>query len=397
MVIIYILLRNRNNLPEKVTKMQKQRVLLLSEGFGAGHTQAAYALSSSLRRISPKVQTRVLELGTFLNPKVAPIIITAYKKTITTQPRLVSMMYRSNYKKSLNRFTTLALHKIFYTHATQLVRQLHPDVIVCTHPIPSAVISRMKRLGLNVPLCTLITDYDVHGTWVSRDVDYYLVSTELVKSKLLERGVSQSKIRVTGIPIHPNFWERHSKYELKSRFGLNDLPVVLVMGGGWGFMNDESVNTLLAAHKDKIQVIYCFGNNNKSRIKMAEDPHFQHENIHIFGFTKEIDKLMELADLLITKPGGMTCTEGLAKGIPMLFHQPLPGQEEENSQYFTSQGWGTPIDSLEVITNWIERLTERYDEVAQERQDLLSHIASYHPMESAQVICELLEHQKVPS
>lgn len=376
--------------------MQKQRVLLLSEGFGAGHTQAAYALSSSLRKVAPHVQTRVLELGSFLNPRVAPIIITAYKKTVSTQPRLVRMMYRSNYKKSLNRLTTLALHRIFYTRTIQIIRQLHPDVIVCTHPIPSAIISRIKRLELlDVPLCTVITDYDAHGTWVSREVNSYLVSTDQVKEKLLERGVEEERIRITGIPVHPNFWERHRKEDIRSQFNLKNMPTVLVMGGGWGFMKDEAVNSLLASYRDQIQIIFCFGSNTKSLEKMKKDPRFIHPHIHLLGFTREIDKLMEVSDLLITKPGGMTCTEGLAKGIPMLFHKPLPGQEEENSQYFTSQGWGTPIGSLDDITAWIKRLTNNYEEVVRTREEVLDHIASYYPLQSAQAIMDLIEDKKV--
>ncbi|WP_410769911.1 MGDG synthase family glycosyltransferase [Fontibacillus sp. BL9] len=376
--------------------MQKQRVLLLSEGFGAGHTQAAYALSSSLRKVAPHVQTKVLELGSFLNPRVAPLIITAYKKTVSTQPRLVRMMYRSNYKKSLNRLTTLALHRIFYTRTIQLIRQLHPDVIVCTHPIPSAIISRIKRLEmLDVPLCTVITDYDAHGTWISREVNSYLVSTEQVKQKLLERGVEEDKIRITGIPVHPNFWERHRKEDIRAQFNLKNIPTVLVMGGGWGFMKDEAVNAHLASYRDVIQIIFCFGSNTKSLEKMKKDSRFIHEHIHLLGFTREIDKLMDASDLLITKPGGMTCTEGLAKGIPMLFHKPLPGQEEENSQYFASQGWGTPIGSLDDISAWINRLTDKYDEVVRAREEVLDHIASYYPLQSAQAIMDLIERNTV--
>ena len=371
--------------------VHKPRILLFSEGFGTGHTQAAYALSSSLRKEAPNVQTKVLELGSFLNPRMAPFILTAYKKTLSSQPRLVRLMYRRNYKKSLNKFTTLALHRLFYTQAAQLIKQLHPNVIVCTHPIPSAVISRIKRLGNNVPLCTVITDYDAHGAWVSREVDCYLVSTNQVREKLIERGVENSKIRVTGIPVHPNFWERHNKEEIRTSFDLQQIPTVLVMGGGWGFMKDETVNSLLASYRDKVQIIFCFGNNTKQLHKMQEDARFQHPNIKLLGFTKEIDKLMEFADLLVTKPGGMTCTEGLAKGIPMLFHKPLPGQEEDNSDYFTSQGWGTPIISTEVITNWMDRLIHHYDDVVQSRIEVLEKINRYHPAGSARVIIDVLE------
>ncbi|MGG4340151.1 MGDG synthase family glycosyltransferase [Paenibacillus lautus] len=375
--------------------MAKKRVLLLSEGFGAGHTQAAHALSSSLRQLSPSVQTKVLELGSFLNPKIAPLIISAYRKTITTRPRLVGYMYR--HQKSFNRFTALALHRMFYTSTKNVVRQLKPDIIVCTHFIPSAVISRLKRLGIDVPLCTVITDYDAHDTWISPEVDRYFVSTPEVKRKLLNRGVSQAKIQVTGIPIHPDFWTHPSKKEIRERFNLSDMPTVLVMGGGWGIMNDEVVHEFLTRWREEVQIIFCLGKNDKGREELENNPRFQHPNIRILGFTREIDKLMEVSDLLVTKPGGMTCTEGLAKGIPMLFHQPLPGQEEENCQYFTAQGLGEPIHSLEVIGNWMNNLLHQYDMIQQQRVQNLRDIERFHPMQSARSIIDMLENEKVYS
>ncbi|EFU39075.1 Monogalactosyldiacylglycerol synthase [Paenibacillus vortex V453] len=369
--------------------------MLLSEGFGAGHTQAAHALSSSLRQLSPSVQTKVLELGSFLNPKIAPLIISAYRKTITTRPRLVGYMYR--HQKSFNRFTALALHRMFYTSTKNVVRQLRPDIIVCTHFIPSAVISRLKRLGTDVPLCTVITDYDAHDTWISPEVDRYFVSTPEVKRKLLNRGVSQAKIQVTGIPIHPDFWTHPGKEEIRERFQLSDMPTVLVMGGGWGIMNDEVVHEFLTRWRGEVQIIFCLGNNDKGREEMESNPRFQHPNIRILGFTREIDKLMEVSDLLVTKPGGMTCTEGLAKGIPMLFHQPLPGQEEENCQYFTAQGLGEPITSLEVIGKWMNKLLQHYDLIQLQRAKNLRNIERFHPMQSARSIIDMLENEKVYS
>ncbi|ANF96137.1 UDP-N-acetylglucosamine--LPS N-acetylglucosamine transferase [Paenibacillus bovis] len=375
--------------------VSKYRVLLLSEGFGSGHTQAAYALSSSLRKISPNIQTRVLELGSFLNPKVAPLIITAYKKTVVSQPKLVRMMYRSQYKKSINRLATLALHRIFYTHTQNVIRQLRPDIIVCTHPIPGAVISRLKRLGMPIPLCMVITDYDAHGTWIIPEVDRYLVSTDGVRSKLMMRGIPFSKIKVTGIPVHPNFWEHPSKAEIRMRFGLKDMPTVMIMSGGWGMMSDDAVNAYLTSFADKVQFIFCFGSNDKAYQRAQQDLNFNHENIHLVRYTKEIDKLMEVSDLLVTKPGGMTCTEGLAKAIPMLFYNPLPGQEEQNSRYFTEQGWGEPITSIHVVTQWMELLINDYDAVVMQRQLKLEQIDRYNPTECARSIMDMVEHNKV--
>jgi processive 1,2-diacylglycerol beta-glucosyltransferase len=271
--------------------MKRKRVLLLSEGFGAGHTQAAHALADSLRRLSPDLQTRVFELGSFFHPTLAPWIISAYRKTVTSQPKLIGIMYRSQYNKSLNRLTTLALHRLFYKQSLNMIRQLKPDVIVCTHPIPNAIVSRLKRLGLKVPLCTVITDYDAHGTWISQEVNRYLVSTEEVKRKLLARGVPPHIIQVTGIPVHPNFWTPHNKEEIRSRFGLQDMPTVLVMGGGWGLVNNIDMLEYMTRWRDHIQLIICLGNNEKVRTQLSAHPSFHHPNIHLLGFTREIDKL----------------------------------------------------------------------------------------------------------
>ncbi|TBL69311.1 MGDG synthase family glycosyltransferase [Paenibacillus thalictri] len=370
--------------------MRKKRVLILSEGFGAGHTQAAEALSESLKRHAPHVQTRVLELGSFLHPTVAPWIFTAYRKTVMSGPRLYGFMYRYQYKKSLNRFTQLAIHRLFYAQTAAVIRQLRPDTIVCTHPFPNVVVSRLKRFGLSVPLVTVITDYDAHGTWVSREVNKYLVSTLDVKKKLQSHGVSPDLIEVTGIPVRPGFWESHDKDELRRSFGLQAMPTVLVMGGGWGLMNTNGFTRHMAGWRDHVQMIFCLGNNEKALADLSENPLFRHPNIRLFGFTKEIDKLMEVSDLLITKPGGMTCTEGLAKGIPMLFYKPIPGQEEENLQYFTEHGFGELIQSTATIDAWFHDLLEQYPEVQKRRSLHTDLVKPSQGIDCSQAVMQLL-------
>jgi processive 1,2-diacylglycerol beta-glucosyltransferase len=339
--------------------MRKKRVLLFSEGFGTGHTGAAYALAEGIRLLSPDVQCRVIELGKFLNPTVAPWILSAYRKTVSSQPKLVGMMYKTQYHKSLNRLTKLALHRIFYTHASQVIEQLKPDLIICTHPLPAAVISRLKRQGLDVPLYTLITDYDAHGSWVNAEANRYLVSTSRVKSILTGRGVSPELVTVTGIPVHPKFWERQGKTQLRKELGLADIPTVLIMGGGWGLMFGKDIMNSLTARIDEIQLIFCMGSNDKLVAKMKANPLLNHPNVRILGYSSEINKLMDASDLLITKPGGMTCTEGQAKGIPMLFYSAIPGQEEKNSQYFVELGLAEVLDS-EVVNKWFSMLLREY-------------------------------------
>jgi processive 1,2-diacylglycerol beta-glucosyltransferase len=363
----------------KVSFLRKKRILILSEGFGKGHTQAAYALSVGIRQSSSDVITRVMELGAFLHPTIAPWVFSAYRRTVISQPKLYGMIYRHQYKKSLNRVAGLALHRIFYSQTKVIIKQLKPDIIVCTHPFPNVIVSRLKRSGLSIPLFTVITDYDAHGTWIDSQVDKYLVSTDSVRKKLLHRGVPESHVEVTGIPVHPKFNLEHSREQILSEFGLKEMPTVMIMGGGWGVFNKEEKGRLLsyiAGWRESIQLLICLGTNEKAKHQLLEEETFRHPNIHLIGFTPDINKLMDVSDLLITKPGGMTCTEAVAKGIPMLFYSAIPGQEEENCHYFEEQGYGQMIHSFETIDHWFHLLQKDYQAMATRRSAIRHDLQS---------------------
>ncbi|MCM3700040.1 MGDG synthase family glycosyltransferase [Paenibacillus macerans] len=333
--------------------MRKKRVLILSEGFGSGHTQAGHALAAGLRKLAPDIQTKVMELGSFLHPTVAPWIISAYRMTVSTSPALVGKLYRKNYEKPVSKLTRLALHKMFYQHAADVINQLDPDLIVCTHPIPAAIVSRLKASGIDIPLCTIITDYDAHGSWISPGVDRFLVSAHEVKELLQNRGVSSAKIQATGIPVHPDFWVKQNPVHARAELGLKNMPTVLVMGGGWGLLFDEDLIAGIAGWLDNVQFVCCMGSNDKLAEKLRSHPALQHPHMKVLGFTREVSKWMDAADLLITKAGGMTCTEGLAKGLPMLFFESIPGQEEKNREFFVSRGYGSELTSLDVLDDWL--------------------------------------------
>jgi processive 1,2-diacylglycerol beta-glucosyltransferase len=371
--------------------LRKKRVLLLSEGFGSGHTQAAKAISMGLKQLSKSITTRVLELGAFQHPTLAPWIFSAYRKTVTNTPQLVGKLYKTYNKKSFSRLSSLALHRIFYSRTANIIRQLKPDLIISTHPFPTVIVSRLIRAGLTTPLCTVITDYDAHGSWVDSAVNYYMVSTSEVKEKLILRGISSDVIRVTGIPVHPKFWGIPNREETRLSFKLQDMPTVLIMGGGWGMIDNAEMMNYIAEWREQIQLIFCTGDNEKVLHKLSEDHRFKHPNIHLFGFTKDIDKLMDISDLLITKPGGMTCTEAMSKGIPMLFYSPIPGQEEENSHYFIENGFGEEIQSVATIKAWFLRLlSDEYPLLLQNR--ISNHLnIKYSPQFCTESIIELYQ------
>lgn len=337
--------------------MPHKKVLILSEGFGDGHTKAGHALAAGLKRIDPQIRAKVLELGTLLNPTLAPWIQSAYRLTVTTSPALVGLFYRKQYEKPVSRLTRLALHKLFYQHAARIIRHMNPDLIICTHPIPGAIVSRLKASGLNVPLFTLITDYDAHASWINPEIDGYFVSTPEVKRLLVQRGVTPESVYVSGIPVHPDFWTKRDKTSVRSELGIQNMPTVLVMGGGWGLLVKDELIAKLSEWKERIQFVLCMGSNEKLASKLRSHPDLQHPNFRILGYTREISKWMDASDLLITKPGGMTCTEGLAKGIPMLFYESIPGQEEKNREYFVRIGRGDELSSEHILDAWFRKIS----------------------------------------
>ncbi|GIQ70244.1 UDP-N-acetylglucosamine--LPS N-acetylglucosamine transferase [Xylanibacillus composti] len=336
--------------------MSYRRVLLLSEGFGTGHTQAAQALAVHLRAADSRVMPKVLELGSFLHPELAPLAFSFFRRTLIKRPKLYGKIYRHYYDKPLNRFAQLALHRLFYAQTAALLRDYQPDVIVSTHPFPSAVIARMKRQGWPVPLCTVITDYDAHSAWIHAETDAYLVPSKEVKEALIEKGVDPDTIEATGMPIHPSFHGQPDKALIRRQFGLRSMPTVLIMGGGWGLMGEQHLLEAALEWADQVQLVICLGNNRQALHQLRANPKLDHPNIRLLGYTDDIHQLMDVADLLITKPGGMTCSEAYAKGLPMLFCNPLPGQEEGNCAFFSSLGIAEKLDSAETLHRRFARL-----------------------------------------
>lgn len=329
--------------------LKKQTVLILSEGFGCGHTQAAHALAAGLEITDSRIQARVLELGSFLNPRIAPMFHAAYRTAISTNPGMIGKLYRNQYEKPLGGFSVLALHKLFYSQAYQTIQELKPDFIICTHPIPCAIVSRLKESGLEIPMYTLITDYDAHSSWIHTGVDCYFVSTPEVRSLLMQRGVRSEAIQVTGIPVHPDFWTKQDKGLVRSQLELADLPTVMMMGGGWGLLYNEALIKTISAWREHVQFICCTGSNDKLAVRLNRLSELQHPHIRVLGFTTEISKWMDASDLLVTKAGGMTCTESMAKRLPMLFYDSIPGQELKNQEYFVKNGYGLALSSTDLL------------------------------------------------
>ncbi|ANB61190.1 MGDG synthase family glycosyltransferase [Anoxybacteroides amylolyticum] len=333
-----------------------KKVLILSEAIGSGHTKAAEALVQGISYLAPSIQTKILEVGQILHPLSTRLLLNTYLKIIARSPSLWGKMYRYKQSKPLSDWEKFLIYQLFHRQIEVLLEQENPDCIICTHPFTSSSASRLKRRGYRFTLCSVITDFHVHGAWVHREVDVYLVSSEEVQRQLVRMGVSKNRIVVTGLPIRSNFWTKKNKQEMRKKLKLKNIPTVIIMGGGLGLGGIQQLAYSLLKWKEKIQVIICTGFNETLRTELLREVMFHHPHFHILEFVHHIDEWMEAADLLITKSGGLTCFEALSTGLPMCIYQPIPGHEEKNCDFLINNHLAIKIEDMNHMDVLIEKL-----------------------------------------
>ncbi len=212
-----------------------------------------------------------------------------------------------------------------------LVKKENPDVLVCTHFFTAELFASAKQGGeIKARLITIITDFLPHTFWVNEGTDIYWVMSEETRAELLKRGVPDDKIKVGGIPVDSIFQPSGNRKVILEKHGLApDKFTLLLTSGSFGLGPQEEILKALGAFKDRIQCLVVCGQN--SNLKSRLESQSYSFPVKIFGFVDFMPDLMEASDLMIAKPGGSTTTESLAKGLPMIVMEPIPGQESRNA------------------------------------------------------------------
>lgn len=325
-----------NQLPTPV------RAVILTGDLGDGHRQAALALAQGCGRPDSPVQAEVIDYMQEIYALLHPIIRYGFLKGVEKLPSIYGYFYRkSRMNEELSAFSRLFL-KLGMSKLQELLRTRKPDVVICTFPLAAAAMSMLKAQGLSsVPLVTVITDYADHALWVKPHTDLYLVGSEHVARALHRRGIPSSHISVTGIPIRASFFETGDAATYRRQLGLDPLkPVILVMGGGCGLMG-KGMRALLRsdALRQRAQLVFLCGSNEAAKQSLEKElARKPSPSIRIEGFVEDIHRWMGAADMLLTKPGGLTTSEAVAMKLPMLLYKPIPGQEEENAAVLVGAG-----------------------------------------------------------
>jgi processive 1,2-diacylglycerol beta-glucosyltransferase len=325
--------------------MSKKTLALFSVSAGAGHVRAAQAFEKAAEVNFPDINVVHLDLMDVVPKLFKTLYAESYLKIIRYEPALWGALYQKTdktEKKSSPKLRKIreTLQDLNTREFVKVLKNLKPDWIICTHFLPADIISqRIGKGKMDVPTWVQITDYDAHALWLHPNVTGYFAGNEETAYRLSERGIPSEKIYVTGIPVMPVFKERYPRAELSAEFGIEpDKFTVLLMSGGEGVNAIDLIAERLIRISPDIQVIALSGRNEKLLARLKEIENASRGRVKACGFTKTIERFMAVADVAVTKSGGLTSAECMATGLPMVILSPIPGQEERNADYLLESG-----------------------------------------------------------
>lgn len=338
-----------------------KNIVILYASVGGGHFKAAEGIKNYIEQNHPECTPHLIDALKYTNKVVDKIVIKSYVNMARYSPKVWGEIYKFSEKQYSVASFSNAVQKILSLKLLKLLKDLEPESIITTHPfITEMVASLKKHKKITAKLNVIMTDYASHKFWELKPeyVDKYFVANEEMKYGLVYNGIERTKIFVTGIPFNPAFLEEYNKADIYKEFGLrDDIKTVLLFGGGeYGLSNVKEFLDGLLSIKEKIQVIAIAGKNKKTQkmFKKVADAH--NKKVIVLGYTNKIPELMNIADLVVSKPGGLTTTEILITQVPFAIINPIPGQEEENSRFLLNNGAAVRVYDSKKATPFFEQL-----------------------------------------
>lgn len=336
-------------------------ILILSATVGAGHVRAAEALERAFHLSGCQLPVKHVETLAYTNAVFRRLYSQAYVNVVNHVPELFGWFYDQRDRAGNDRLKQ-AFERLNSRRFTRLLREHQPDLTVCTHPMPAEIISWLIRRGkLETQQSVVITDWDLHVQWLMPTPVHYFVALEETRVHMEALGVPHERISVTGIPVDPVFAVPKDKAEMRVKHGLSpDRAVVLISAGGFGMGPIEEVIQALLRVQHPAQIVAICGRNDDLQAELddlasglASDARVQ---LKVVGYTTEMDEYMAAADLVVGKPGGLTMSESLARGVPFVIVKPIPGQEERNADHLLEEGAAIRCNNLPTLAFKIDTL-----------------------------------------
>ncbi len=339
-----------------------RKVIIFYASYGGGHLSAARSIKEYIENHYDDVELKLVDCMEYVNKVVNKVTTKAYAEMAKKAPRTWGRVYWKSQKGPLAHIST-ASNKVLSLKLNKLLKDFKPDIIISTHPFGTQMCAYLKKLGkLDAKIATVMTDYAPHDQWLvfNKYVDYYFVSHEGMRKQLINKGVSKENVFATGIPLSNKFLLKYDKKQILQNFGLSpDRKTVLFFGGGeFGLGKTQTFKIFksFVENNNNIQIVAISGKNQKMKesfehlVKDLDKEKF----VKVLEYTDKVPELMSISDLVVTKPGGLTTTESLASGLPIVVINPIPGQEEENATYLEKHKvaiWIKKNDNVEEILN----------------------------------------------
>lgn len=337
----------------------------------SGHHNATLAIEKALKELDHHVSVLNINSFNYTNPLMEKFINKAYMGVIKKAPRLWDYLYDNpGFFKQTQRIKD-SVHKSNFRKLNVLFGEFRPTAVVCTQAFPCGLSADYKRVfNIKIPLFGVLTDFFPHSYWVYNEVDYYIVPSQEAKERFIQEGIPEERIKQFGIPIDPKFAKSYDRQKLASELHLDlSIPTILIMGGGQGIGPIKHIVAGLNKSKADFQVIAVAGTNKKLLRWLKKIALSYTKRLYPLEYVQNIEELMEVADFIISKPGGLTTAEALAKGLPMIIIKPIPGQEENNTEFLLRQGVAIRIERLEDMHIEVERLLRNQQKVQEMREN----------------------------
>lgn len=342
------------------------KVLIVSVTCGQGHNSTAKALMSGLT--ARGAECTILDAFEHINRILAKALDDGYQLSARYLSKPYATVYKhaEHRKKNAEEFSnTKVINTLLASKLRSYIEDYNPDVIVTTHCFAAAMVDILKQKGvIHSKNIGIVTDFTVHPFWEEAiHFDYIVTPNELLNLQMRKKGFSLGQILPFGIPIDPKFANNIvTKEQAREQLGLErQKPTVLVMSGSMGFGNIRKVVASLDRLTTDFQAIVVCGNNAEAKTEIESMR--KTKTFLVYGYVNNVDFLMSAADCIVTKPGGLTTSEALAKRLPILTVNPIPGQEDRNTEFLLNSGAAMaasetcPID--EVIYQFLQNPRRR--------------------------------------
>lgn len=334
--------------------MSGKNILVVTASMGSGHNKAANAVAEAIKRKYPVNKINVIDFMSTETAYFNSLVKDIYLKMLDHTPSVYEFFYKFTSDSTKGSTIQSVFAHAMKKDMRELIKKYEADMVICTHPFPCAAASYLKQTGeINIPLITVMTDFCVHQFWLYKNIDIYFIANDLLKKEMVNQGLLEERIFVTGIPVGYNFRVDYNRDDLLAKFKLEkDKPVALIMGGGLGLGGVKNALCQLERLKKDIQILVITGANVALWSEMNEYAQHSKHKIFVWGYSHNIQEFMSVATFLISKPGALTISEALTRELPMILHDPIPGPEVDNAKFVSDNGaaiWVKHQDTLDAV------------------------------------------------